>query len=119
MPSVRQVAYHSGLEWCVHLVVVQLKLAHTIQVPMNLRLSHNLVTRVFGIILGPVENVRARPYPWQITKSLLDRGVVSDSMVKGGFIAALYARGDWVCAFSLGFEHRWLTFNHRCILCLL
>ncbi|KZW04155.1 hypothetical protein EXIGLDRAFT_690793 [Exidia glandulosa HHB12029] len=63
---------------------------------MHLRLSHKLVTRVLGIILGPMENVRARPYPWQITKSLLDRGVVSDSMVKGGFIAALYARGDWV-----------------------
>lgn len=71
-------------------------MVHEMQAGVHLRLTQPFVSRVLGIILGPSENVRARPYPWQILKHLLDRKVVSDSMVKGGILSALYARGDWV-----------------------
>lgn len=59
-------------------------------------MTFKFVTRLLGIILGPAKDGQSRPYPWEIMKYLAERKILSHSMVEGGLMPALLARGDWV-----------------------
>ncbi|EJD53658.1 hypothetical protein AURDEDRAFT_180088 [Auricularia subglabra TFB-10046 SS5] len=58
-------------------------------------MTFKFVTRLLSIIFPPAADLRSAPYPWRIMEYLVDRNVISHSMVKEGLIPALQARSDW------------------------